>query len=100
MQRTDTQTPSPASPDPSKKPVTPMKPGSGLRPASNVTIPASGAKPVGVSGGGSGGASRPPTTGEHGGGGGGRSGGGATPAPTGGMPPIDQLQGRPNDRVL
>src|SRR4051794_9681609 len=103
MSRTDTQTPSPASPDPAKKPVTPMKPGSGLRPASAVTIPASGAKPVGIGGatsGGSGGSSRPPTTGVPGGGGGGRSGGGASPAPTGGMPPIDQLQGRPIGRVL
>jgi type IV pilus assembly protein PilB len=102
MSRTDTQTPSPAAPDPGKKPVTPMKPGSGLRPASNVTVPASGAKPVGVSGaasGGSGGASRPPTTGVPGGGGG-RSSGGASPTPSGGMPPIDQLQGRPIGRVL
>jgi type IV pilus assembly protein PilB len=110
MSRTDTQTPGPASPDPSKKPVTPMKPGSGLRPASNVVVPAAGAKPVGVSGGApgaarptatpaaggsSGGAARPPA------GTGGGNVGGASPAPTGGaMPPIDQLQGRPIGRVL
>src|SRR5436309_1778577 len=83
MSRTDTQTPTPASPDPGKKPVTPMKPGSGLRPTSNVV----------------GGAAKLPTAG-GGGGGGGSSGGGASPGPAGGMPPIDQLQGRPIGRVL
>jgi type IV pilus assembly protein PilB len=94
-----------------------MKPGSGLRPASNVVVPAAGAKPVGVSGapgaarptaipaagGSSGGAARPPA-GAGGGSAGGAprppAGGGASPAPTGGMPPIDQLQGRPIGRVL
>src|SRR5881275_872237 len=81
MSRTDTQTPTPASPEPGKKPVTPMKPGSGLRPTSNVT--------------GGAGAAKPPTAG----GGGGSSGGGASPGPAGGMPPIDQLQGRPIGRV-
>src|SRR4051794_26573046 len=96
MSRTDTQTPSPASPDPAKKPVTPMKPGSSLRPTTNVTVPPGGAKPVGVGGGSAAAAggvrppsgTRPPTT------------GGVSPTPAGGMPPIDQLQGRPIGRVL
>lgn len=85
MSRTDTTTPAPAAPDPGKKP------GSGLRPASNVVVPSSGAKPLGVGGG----ATRPPQAPPSGGGGG--SNGASS---SGGMPPIDQLQGRPIGRVL
>src|SRR5256714_1275243 len=88
MSRTDTTTPAPAAPDPGKRPnVTPIKPSSNLRPPSSVTVPSSGAKPLGVGGA----AGRPP-------GGGGGAGGGGGSAP--GMPPIDQLQGRPIGRVL
>src|SRR5688500_14207356 len=80
--------------DPNKRPsVGPIKPAAGLRPPSNVTIPAAGAKPLPVGGGG--GAARPPQAPPSGGG---TSGGGAASA--GGMPAIDQLQGRPIGRVL
>jgi type IV pilus assembly protein PilB len=109
MSRTDTQTPGPASPDPSKKPVTPMKPGSGLRPPSNVVVPAAGAKPVSVSGApgaarpasgtpAANNAARPPAAGAPAANR--PAAAPASPAPTGGMPPIDQLQGRPIGRVL
>src|SRR5438105_3554571 len=76
MSRTDTTTPMPAAPDPGRKPVAPIRPSTALRPGMNT-----------------GGASKPP-----GPGGGGGSGGGG--GPSGSMPPIDQLQGRPIGRVL
>jgi len=97
MSRTDTQTPSPASPDPSKKPVAPIKPSAGLRPGSSVTVPAGGAKPIGVgpkspasSAAASATAPVAPAARQS----------AAAPASTGAMPPIDQLQGRPLGRVL
>src|SRR5689334_10423656 len=80
MSRTDTTTPMPAAPDPARKPVAPIRPGTALRPGMNA-----------------GGTSKPPSSGGGGGSGGdGRGPGGSS----GGMPPIDQLQGRPLGRVL
>src|SRR5689334_16465475 len=80
MSRTDTTTPMPAAPDPARKPVAPIRPGTALRPGMNA-----------------GGTSKPPSSGGGGGSGGdGRGPGGSS----GGMPPIDQLQGRPIGRVL
>ncbi len=122
MSRTDSSTPTPAAPDPNKKPAAPassagLRPASsaapgarpaGLRPASNVVVPATGAaKPLDVSGGsampaGSGGGSaNPPKAPPSAGDGAGRSGGGGGSASSSAaMPPIDQLQGRPIGRVL
>lgn len=96
MSRTDTSTPTPASPDP-RKPQSGLRPGSvpnpgtpakpaGLRPPTNVVVQPSGAAPVDV-GGGSG--TKPPAAGAP-----------AGASTSGGMPPIDQLQGRPIGRVL
>src|SRR3989440_2809816 len=80
MSRTDTTTPVPAAPDPGKRPVGPIRPSTGMRPGMNT-----------------GGASKPPGSGGGGGGGGNDRGAGGSSS---GMPPVDQLQGRPIGRVL
>jgi type IV pilus assembly protein PilB len=109
MSRTDATTPGTPAPDPGKKPLPPSgvrpaaaaaAPGAakpaGLKPAANVVVPAAGAKPLPVGGGGAAAPGRP-------------AAGGAAPArpaaaapavSSGGIPPIDQLQGRPIGRVL
>jgi type IV pilus assembly protein PilB len=128
MSRTDASSPSTPAPDPGKKPTAtptpgaprpasaggplkpsaagplkpgaaPLKPSAGLRPPSapGGLKPTPGLRPPSAAGAPpAGGGANPPTTG---------GGGGATPsaAPAGaatGMPPIDQLQGRPIGRVL
>src|SRR4051794_11162396 len=87
MSRTDTTTPTPAAPDPGKRPSSGVRPTTNVPPAGKPATP--GARPMPPSGG-----ARP--------GGNGASGGGAPVATSGsgGMPPIDQLQGRPIGRVL
>jgi type IV pilus assembly protein PilB len=121
MSRTDTPNPSTPAPDPGKKPTTPATPGAAAKPAAAGPLkPAAGLRPPSAQGGvrppaapagglrpspglrpggaGAPGTPKPPAGGTPAGGAAG--GGGAAAAAASGMPPIDQLQGRPIGRVL
>src|SRR5689334_11924896 len=87
MSRTNTTTPQPAAPDPGKRPT------SGLRPSGTPTSTPRPAAPGA-------GSMRPPSSGNGNGSAGGSAVATSSSGSSGGMPPIDQLQGRPIGRVL